>query len=624
MKILKKIILSVLIVTCISYIKADANDVHVTSDGIKIECDYYNKVASVVGYEGKPTIVNIPSEYDGCIVDTISASAFRYADTIQLVNIPDTIHNIGSGAFYECENLEKVNFSLDCDIEKLSGDVFGECIKLSEITYPINGFVEIGESAFEDCSLLKKIYISERTEEIGGYAFYNTGIDNLNITGGVKAIGDRAYGSCEKLTDVSISQDVESFGNLVFENCKNLMTVKIQSNIGEETFKGCSSLKSVVLGEGVENIGSQAFYGTAISKIVIPYSVKSVGRGAFNSCTNLTDVYALSKNIEWHDGWDDDDEMFSNNSKVTLHGIAGSGTDNCAQMYGISFVPIDYAQVNIEVNNDNEAVLEWSAVENVQKYTVYRAEKENGNYAALSEIVTGDCKYTDRNVERGKTYYYFVLSQMLLDNELTATIQSNIVKTYIDDLAIKLSCDSINVNKTATLYLWASKNVDNVEYKIDDPQIVSAEWGDNWVGNKVALKLYGEKKGETKITISNDYNSDIAEVYVTVSQGRIKLSKVNIHKWKKISKKNASVVKYQIKWDKVKNANGYEVTVKLFDRYLKKWSSEKYTIKKNSYGYSTSRLDTAKVKIKVRAYRYEGNKKVYGAWSNAKTTNIKF
>ena len=213
---------------------------------------------------------------------------------------------------------------------------------------------------------------------------------------------------------------------------------------------------------------------------------------------------------------------------------------------------------------------------------------------------------------------------MLLDNELTATIQSNIVKTYIDDLAIKLSCDSINVNKTATLYLWASKNVDNVEYKIDDPQIVSAEWGDNWVGNKVALKLYGEKKGETKITISNDYNSDIAEVYVTVSQGRIKLSKVNIHKWKKISKKNASVVKYQIKWDKVKNANGYEVTVKLFDRYLKKWSSEKYTIKKNSYGYSTSRLDTAKVKIKVRAYRYEGNKKVYGAWSNAKTTNIKF
>lgn len=38
----------------------------------------------------------------------------------------------------------------------------------------------------------------------------------------------------------------------------------------------------------------------------------------------------------------------------------------------------------------------------------------------------------------------------------------------------------------------------------------------------------------------------------------------------------------------------------------------------------TSRLDTSKVKIKVRAYRYEGNKKVYGGWSKIETTKIKF
>ena len=627
MKILKKLILSVFVVICFSCIKVNANDIHVTSDGIKIQCDYYNKTASVVGYEGEPTIINIPSEYDGCNVDTISEEAFSYSKTIQVVNIPNTINKIGEGAFCDCKNLTKVNFSSDCDIKKLSSAVFSGCTKLSEITYPTNGFVEIGSSAFGDCSLLKNLYISDRTEQIGDYAFYNTGIDKLNITSSVKSIGEYAYSACENLVDVSISQDVESLGNSVFKNCKNLVTVNIQSDISDDAFMGCSRLKNVILGEHVEKIGRQAFYGTAISKIVIPYSVKSVGIGAFNSCIQLTDVYAFSKNIKWYEGYDDyndNEKMFSNNSKVTLHGIAGSGTDNCAQMYGINFVPIDYAQVNIEVNNTNEAVLKWSAVDSAQKYIVYRSEKENGDYTVLSEIVTGDCEYIDKNVERGKTYYYFILSQKLLDNELSATVQSNIVKAKIDELVIKLSCDNINVNKTATLYLWTSKAVKNVEYRIDDPQIVSAEWGDNWSGNKVELNLYGEKKGSTKITISNDYNSDIAELYVTVSQARIKLSKVNIHKWEKVSKKNAYVVKYKIKWDKVKNANGYEVIESLFDRYLKTWSSEKYTVKKNSYGYSTSRLDTAKVKIKVRAYRYEGNKKIYGAWSNAKTTNIKF
>lgn len=86
-------------------------------------------------------------------------------------------------------------------------------------------------------------------------------------------------------------------------------------------------------------------------------------------------------------------------------------------------------------------------------------------------------------MERGKTYYYFVETQKKLNETLIATVQSNIVKIKIEEVAIKLSAESIKVNRTAKLYLWASEDVENVQYEIDNPKIVSVEWGKEWNGN---------------------------------------------------------------------------------------------------------------------------------------------
>lgn len=69
MKILKRILFSLLLILCITPMNADAKDVHTTNEGIKVECDYYEKVATVVGYEGEPSAVTIPSEYDDCTVE---------------------------------------------------------------------------------------------------------------------------------------------------------------------------------------------------------------------------------------------------------------------------------------------------------------------------------------------------------------------------------------------------------------------------------------------------------------------------------------------------------------------------------------------------------------------------
>ena len=52
--------------------------------------------------------------------------------------------------------------------------------------------------------------------------------------------------------------------------------------IESSAFRGCSKLESISLPEGLESIGSDAFFACPISSVIIPSTVKNIGGGAFN------------------------------------------------------------------------------------------------------------------------------------------------------------------------------------------------------------------------------------------------------------------------------------------------------------------------------------------------------
>ena len=83
--------------------------------------------------------------------------------------------------------------------------------------------------------------------------------------------------------------------------------------------------------------------------------------------------------------------------------------------------------------------------------------------------------------------------------------------------------------------------------------------------------------------------------------------------------KNAEGKKINVKWKKVKGAKGYQLQYALNKKFKKKKSIQtkktKYTIKK---------LKKKKTYyIRVRAYKMNGKKKVYGKWSKVKKVKIK-
>ena len=79
-------------------------------------------------------------------------------------------------------------------------------------------------------------------------------------------------------------------------------------------------------------------------------------------------------------------------------------------------------------------------------------------------------------------------------------------------------------------------------------------------------------------------------------------------------------VTYQITWDKITGADGYEVEVQSRDSGNEKWSSRIVTVKNPSYSESFSHIEM-QMKVRVRAFRKSGITKEYGDWSQEKQLN---
>ena len=111
------------------------------------------------------------------------------------------------------------------------------------------GYQRIKGRAFEEWTLLERIWMPDSVKEIGANAFYG----------------------CSHLTQIRWSQNLE----------------KIETG----AFCGCSSLKRICLPEGVTEIGNAAFLKcTHLESIKLPSSLKKIGTNVFQGCCNLNKI----------------------------------------------------------------------------------------------------------------------------------------------------------------------------------------------------------------------------------------------------------------------------------------------------------------------------------------------
>lgn len=166
-------------------------------------------------------------------------------DSFDVFVLPDTITNIGDGAFSGCDNLKELY--LPKQIKTVGNSAFSYCDGLEKVYIPAN--VTFGSTVFRNCSNLHEIeYDKKLTAVADGLFSYCTGLKNVEIPSHIERIGSLAFSNCTNLQNVYIADGVKSIGEGVFDYCNKIKSIVVPDSVttmDSGTFKYCGGLEEL-------------------------------------------------------------------------------------------------------------------------------------------------------------------------------------------------------------------------------------------------------------------------------------------------------------------------------------------------------------------------------------------
>ncbi|MBQ7065260.1 MAG: leucine-rich repeat domain-containing protein [Lachnospiraceae bacterium] len=252
---------------------ADTYTYQVAGQSWTYTVDDKNQV-TITGYSGTSENVVIPGNIDGKTVTAIGTSAFSRCTSMKNITIPVTVTSIGSNAFYSCYNLETV--TIPFGVTEINNFTFSECKKLKNVTFEAGSKLEsIGYQAFYNCSLTK-ITIPEQVNYIDTDAFYGCNQMKIQVAG-----GNKHYSADEK--GALYNKEKTKLVLCPYTGTDYVVADSVKT-IGKYAFAYNSVMENITFPEGLETIENEAFFScTAIETIVLPASVKSMGRNALDT-----------------------------------------------------------------------------------------------------------------------------------------------------------------------------------------------------------------------------------------------------------------------------------------------------------------------------------------------------
>ena len=278
----------------------------VTKDNI----DYTVTAIGDSAFESFPTPTNVSSVFIPATVRSIGDSAFSYCNALTTVTfaegsqlksiglaafygteqlypkfkeikIPDSVDTIGSGAFFYCQNLERI--TLPSALQTLSSVTFYGCAALSEVTFPAS-LKTIESSVFDGCRNLSEVKLPASLTAIQSSVFHRCSAKTVFYDGSLEqwnhitADNDVLGYSCPSLVmDDYTAQfiPVEDDPDHPFPGPPP-KTVTITKYTGTES---TVILPSTISSWPVTKVGEDALKdNTTITSVTIPDSVTEIGK----------------------------------------------------------------------------------------------------------------------------------------------------------------------------------------------------------------------------------------------------------------------------------------------------------------------------------------------------------
>lgn len=167
---------------------------------------------------------------------------------------------------------------------------------LTGITLP-EGLVEIGDSAFA-CSGLREVRLPAGLRAVPGHCFSACPqLASALIPQSVRTIGAGAFDQCHLLEAATLPDSLTEIGNRAFHQTA-LSSVNVPATvtrIGDGAFAGCTALSDITLRQGLVSLGRCAFTSCHISQITLPASVQEIGQDCFEACEGLERITVLRR-----------------------------------------------------------------------------------------------------------------------------------------------------------------------------------------------------------------------------------------------------------------------------------------------------------------------------------------
>ena len=232
-------------------------------------------------------------------ITRIGNYAFNGAVNLKSLSTPSEIIHIGNFAFNGCINLESIEMP---SVTHIGNNAFNGCVKLKDVSVPVAQ--QIGEQAFNGCIALTEIDLG-RITHLQNYAF----------------------NGCVNLKKIILPQRMTFFGTGVFAGCRSFLEVdfddvtpplgSLRLGLGNQGELFCGSepnaagvreariIKAPVnligvyeiprivslppsLPLTVTGIDVEAYaYNSAVTEVVIPETVTTIGENAFSWSGNL-------------------------------------------------------------------------------------------------------------------------------------------------------------------------------------------------------------------------------------------------------------------------------------------------------------------------------------------------
>ncbi len=195
-------------------------------------------------------------------------------------------------AFFET-NIHAYDAYIDGIYYNFSGNEAEVTFMKTDTTYSSVGSYSVNYISYYDGTVNIPNYViygnkTYRVTSIGEHAFENCSfLTSINISNNVTFIGQWAFANCHQLTTLNIPNSVTYIGYLAFEGTgwyKNQPDGVVYAGKVAYKYKGTiPEGTEIIIEEGTFGVAEQAFYGcSGITSIDMPNSVTSIGRFAFD------------------------------------------------------------------------------------------------------------------------------------------------------------------------------------------------------------------------------------------------------------------------------------------------------------------------------------------------------